>query len=288
MMRLSSRTRLCGGLAVVASCLALTTTLPAQSLTGFFNSNFIPAFGQVSDNTVPSFTLDRSGSLLPQAFVSDATTHLTANGVFTMNALTLDVAMDANSPTRSGGGDFNFSYIVADTLSFDHTSNLDLVLRLTSTLDLGTDAPEAVNNWAKVATTIRFDTSMLDDPTYTWYYNTSTQAGALNNISTADIALTLTPGATLSFTTGMSGQIQLSLNHAGVTDLDGWIDGTLGWEIVSLSDPTVNVSSLSGANYLSASLSAVPEPSTYGLLVGAAILGTVLWRRRRTGTATAA
>ena len=269
-------------LLTILALLAAAATVSAQTVSTSISSDNINEFTTVSGNTLPGFTLSQSGIELPIPVVSTLTLNSTGSASIGMGSLDFELSASASDSdsTPQGNTLLSLQHSATDSLSFNNASNLDVVLRFTPTVTLSTSVPATSNTYAEIEGFVNVATTVLDDPLQKWIYRTSTQPGYTENIQTTDIAVTLTPGASINFTTGLNAQLSLDLAVAdGSSSISGLIDAAFSWSVISLSDPGVVATSLSGWDYIS--LSAVPEPSSYPTLLGLSALAWAANRRRR-------
>ena len=269
-------------LLTILALLAAAATVSAQTVSTSISSDNINEFTTVSGNTVPGFALSQSGMELPIPVVSTLTLNSTGSASIGMGSLDFELSASASDSdsTPQGNTLLSLQHSATDSLSFNNASNLDVVLRFTPTVTLSTSVPATSNTYAEIEGFVNVATTVLDDPLQKWIYRTSTQPGYTENIQTTDIAVTLTPGASINFTTGLNAQLSLDLAVAdGSSSISGLIDAAFSWSVISLSDPGVVATSLSGWDYIS--LSAVPEPSSYPALLGLSALAWAANRRRR-------
>lgn len=144
--------------------------------------------------------------------------------------------------------------------------------------------------------TPRFDTNLATAFTLSLYSNSTTNPGTL--IETLTGTATPNSATTYNFTSGgtilaanttywwvasaatSTNQAYISFtNSASFTSPDGWTLGVI--RSTTNSGTTWNDFNTGQELRFSVNASAVPEPSTYAALAGAAALGLAVWRRRR-------
>lgn len=108
----------------------------------------------------------------------------------------------------------------------------------------------------------------------------------VSNFSTGTVSKITPGGAVSTFVTGLSSPVGLAFNPiTGALFVAQQGSNSIAEVALAGGSFTTFATGITGPQYLAFSPSAIPEPSTYAAIAGAAMLGFALWRRRRAKSA---
>lgn len=104
----------------------------------------------------------------------------------------------------------------------------------------------------------------------------------VSNFSAGTVSKITPGGAVSTFVTGLSSPVGLAFNPVtGALFVAQQGSNSIAEVALAGGSFTTFATGITGPQYLAFSPSAIPEPSTYAAIAGAAMLGVAVWRRRR-------